>query len=62
MRELSRWISSLKNPDGESVPLHVSRFFPRFHMQDRQATEIRTVRFLASVASEFLEYVYTGNC
>ena len=62
MRELSRWISRLKNPDGESVPLHVSRFFPRFHMQDRQATEIRTVRFLASVASEFLEYVYTGNC
>ena len=62
MRELSRWISRLKNPDGESLPLHVSRFFPRFHMLDRPPTEIRTVRSLAAVAAESLEYVYTGNC
>ena len=62
MRELSRWAGQLRNPDGEGVPLHVSRFFPRFHMTDRLPTEVRTVRHLASVAGESLEYVYTGNC
>ena len=62
MRELSAWVSRLRNPDGESIPLHVSRFFPRFHMQDRGATEVKTVYRLAEVARENLEYVYTGNC
>ena len=62
MRELSAWVSRLKNPDGESIPLHVSRFFPRFHMQDRGPTDVRKVYRLAEVARENLEYVYTGNC
>lgn len=62
MRELSKWVSGLKNPDGESVPLHISRFFPRFYMQDRDATDVRTVYHLADVARENLEFVYTGNC
>ena len=62
MRELSKWVAELKNPDGESVPLHVSRFFPRFYMKDRVATDIGLVYRLAEVARESLEYVYTGNC
>ena len=62
MRELSTWVSRLKNPDGEDVPLHITRFFPRFHMQDRRATEVRTVYRLAEIARERLQYVYTGNC
>ena len=62
MRELSRWVSSLRNPDGEVVPLHISRFFPRFHMQDRAATSVRTVYRLVEVARENLPYVYAGNC
>ena len=62
MRALSHWVSLLKNPDGEGVPLHISRFFPRFHMQDRAATSVKTVYHLAEIARESLEYVYTGNC
>ncbi|MCR4896610.1 MAG: AmmeMemoRadiSam system radical SAM enzyme [Lachnospiraceae bacterium] len=62
MREESRWIATLRNPDGESVPLHVSRFFPRFHMTDRGPTEVETVYRLADVAREVLPYVYVGNC
>ena len=62
MRELSRWVRLLKNPGGEGVPLHISRFFPRFHMQDRPATEVRAVYRLAEIARENLEFVYTGNC
>ena len=62
MRELAQWVSLLKNPDGEDVPLHISRFFPRFHMRDRDATDVRTVYRLAEIARERLQYVYTGNC
>ena len=62
MRKLSSWVSGLKNPDGEGVPLHVSRFFPRFHMTDRAATEVGKIYRLADIAREKLEFVYTGNC
>ncbi len=62
MRALSEWVSGLKNPDGDDVPLHISRFFPRFHMRDREATDVRLVYRLASIARENLKYVYTGNC
>ena len=62
MRELSAWVSGLRNPDGVSIPLHISRFFPRFHMTDRHATDVKKVYRLAEVARENLEFVYTGNC
>ncbi len=66
MRDLSAWIAGLKDASGTvigaDVPLHVSRFFPRFHMTDREATPVKTVYRLAEVARENLEYVYTGNC
>ena len=58
MRALSAWLSSV-SPD---IPLHVSRFFPRHHMQDRPPTPVSTVYGLANIAREQLHYVYTGNC
>lgn len=60
MRALSGWVAGLNG--GRSIPLHVSRFFPRFHMLDRPATDVARVYRLADVARERLEYVYTGNC
>ena len=62
MRELSRWVGGLKNPDGEDVPLHISRFFPRFNMRDREATDVLCIYRLADIARDNLKYVYTGNC
>lgn len=66
MDALSSWIAGLTDERGErigqSIPLHISRFFPRFHMQDRRATEVRLVYRLAEVARRNLTYVYTGNC
>ena len=66
MDALSSWIAGLTDERGErigqSIPLHIARFFPRFHMQDRQATEVRLVYRLAEVARRNLTYVYTGNC
>ena len=62
MRELSAWAGRLRNPDGESVPLHITRFFPRFHMTDRPPTDVEMIYRLARIARENLDFVYTGNC
>ena len=66
MREISSWIRSLKDSEGRetgrTIPLHISRFFPRFHMTDKKPTDVSHVYRLADVAREQLEYVYTGNC
>ena len=66
MREMTSWIAGLKDaagrPCGTDIPLHISRFFPRFHMTDRPPTEVRQVYHLAEIAREKLKYVYTGNC
>lgn len=58
MEEEAAWIASI----GEEVPLHVSRFFPRFQMQNVQATAVESVYALAEAAGKYLKYVYTGNC
>ena len=66
MREISSWIRAHKdaqgNEIGKSIPLHISRFFPRFHMRDKSPTDVSLVYHLADVARENLEFVYTGNC
>ena len=66
MREMTAWIASLSDRQGRvigpEIPLHISRFFPRFHMADRPPTDVRHVYRLADIAREKLKYVYTGNC
>jgi pyruvate formate lyase activating enzyme len=57
MSELSSWIAGLN----EEIPLHVTRFFPAFHMTDRRPMDVNKVIRLAEVAREKLKYVYTGN-
>lgn len=58
MEELAAWVASL-NP---KIPLHVTRFFPRWRMTDRCATDIMAVYNLAEVARRYLKHVFTGNC
>lgn len=62
MEEEAAWIASLEKKAGKKIPLHVTRFFPRYHMTDREATDVREVYRLAETAGEYLEYVFTGNC
>ncbi len=66
MEQISEWISNLKDVNGniigEDIPLHISRFFPKFKMTDREATEVSLIYELADVARKKLKYVYTGNC
>ena len=58
LRALAQWLASV-SPD---IPLHLSRFFPRYQMQDRPPTSVERVYQLAEEARDWLTYVYTGNC
>ncbi len=58
IRALAAWLAGV-SPD---IPLHLSRFFPRYRMTDRPPTPVETVYRLADVARESLKWVYTGNC
>ncbi|MBO4299404.1 MAG: AmmeMemoRadiSam system radical SAM enzyme [Clostridia bacterium] len=66
MRALTEWVAGRRDAGGrrigEEIPLHISRFFPRFRMTDRPATEVGSVYRLADTARERLKHVYTGNC
>ena len=66
LRELTRWIAGLKDGDGNTIgadiPLHISRFFPRYKMTDRSPTPVSVIYDLADIARRDLKYVYTGNC
>lgn len=53
----ARWIAAL-SPE---IPLHITRFFPRFHMTDRDPTDIPRLRQLAETARQYLKNVYVGN-
>ncbi len=58
MAKLSGWLAGVDR----NIPLHISRFFPRWRMQDREATPVDTVYRLARIARERLKYVHEGNC
>ena len=58
MRAEAEWLANIS----AEIPLHVSRFFPRYKILDRPPTDIKKVYRLAEVAREFLKFVYTGNC
>ncbi len=55
---LAKWIASVN----DEIPLHLSRFFPRYKLTDRDATDIKHIYTLANNAKKYLKYVYTGNC
>lgn len=58
MEAESVWLASL-DPE---IPLHISRFFPSYQVQDRPPTSVETVYRLCKVARRHLKYVYSGNC
>lgn len=59
IRQMCRWIVS----NGlAGAPLHFSRFFPRFMMQDIPPTPIHTLKAAKQVAEEEgINHVYLGN-
>lgn len=62
MEKEAEWIASVGALTGKDIPLHVTRFFPRYHMADREATDVEKVYNLAETARKYLKYVFVGNC
>lgn len=58
IRALAKWLASVR-PD---IPLHLSRFFPRYQMRDHLPTPVEQVYRLAEEARAWLAHIYTGNC
>ena len=61
MRELSGWVAALEKHAGKKIPLHITRFFPRFKLTDKEPTPVSTIFNLVEVAKENLEFVFPGN-
>ncbi len=54
---LAGWLAGV-SPD---IPLHFSRFFPQYRMEDREPTPPERLRRAYDIASKRLHYVYVGN-
>lgn len=57
MEAQAKWIAGLR----PTIPLHITRFFPRYHMRDKEATDVEQLYRLAGIAERFLDKVYVGN-
>lgn len=57
MEEEAAWIASIS----EELPLHISRYFPRWKMEE-PSTPLMTIQKLCEAAKQHLKYVYAGNC
>ena len=58
MENEARWIASISN----EIPLHITRFFPRYRMLNAQATAVEEVYRLAETTRKYLKNVFVGNC
>ena len=57
MRQQCQWIASLD----PTIPLHISRYFPAYHMH-QQPTDLQVIHDLVVCAKQYLKNVYKGNC
>jgi pyruvate formate lyase activating enzyme len=56
IEKISKFLSEL-NPD---IPLHLSRYFPNYKMND-EPTDINLMEQARLIASSYLNYIYLGN-
>ena len=57
MRALTEWLAGI-SPE---IPLHITRFFPRYKISVGEPTPVETMKVLAETARKTLKYVYMGN-
>ena len=57
IEELATWLASI---DAE-IPLHLSRFFPRYHYAEKQPTPAETIYKLIKTAKKYLKNVFVRN-
>lgn len=58
IEELAKWLAGIDS----DIPLHLSRFFPRYKLTDIAATDVRVIYKLADIARNYLKHVHEGNC
>ena len=58
MNKEAAWLASVS----KDIPLHISRFFPRYKVTDRPPTPVKKIYELVEVARRHLNFVYPGNC
>ena len=56
VEQIAQFLASI-NPD---IPLHLSRYFPRYKMKN-EATNVDIMAQAVAVAKKYLNYVYIGN-
>jgi pyruvate formate lyase activating enzyme len=56
VREIAKFISSVD----ENIPLHLSRYFPRYKM-NHEETKLEKMTAAQNEAEKYLKYVYIGN-
>jgi len=56
VREIAKFIASIN----VNIPLHLSRYFPRYKMENA-ATQIEKITEAQNEAKKYLKYVYVGN-
>jgi pyruvate formate lyase activating enzyme len=57
VEDIAKWLSSI-NPD---IPLHLSRFFPRYNYSGREPTPKKTILSLCEASKKYLKNVFPGN-
>ena len=55
--DLVEWLSGVSR----EIPIHFSRFFPQYRMNDRPPTPQKTLEMAYETAKKKLDYVYLGN-
>lgn len=55
--DMAKWISSISS----EIPLHLSRYFPNYKLQNIPPTPKETLVECRKEALKYLEYVYLGN-
>lgn len=58
IRNMCKWI---RDEVGEETPMHFSRFFPMYKLEDIPPTPIDTLNKAKEIADKYLDYVYIGN-
>lgn len=56
IREMAQWIAAI-DPE---IPLHITRYFPRYHMS-APPTPIETLCRFADIAAQYLSHIHIGN-
>ncbi|MBR4152314.1 MAG: AmmeMemoRadiSam system radical SAM enzyme [Selenomonadaceae bacterium] len=58
MDKEAAWLASIS----KDIPLHISRFFPRYKVTNIAPTPVNKIYELVEVAKRHLNFVYAGNC